>query len=85
MLQGTLKRAVKAGDGTIVATSPPYTHFLDTGIDYAIVSHGMPHVDIWVQEFIKHEIPCVSADYLVEYVRKPGYSLETHVQYDTNV
>ncbi|CAH1434172.1 unnamed protein product [Lactuca virosa] len=81
----TLKRAVKAGDGTIVATSPPYTRFLDTGIDYAIVSPGMPHVDIWVQEFIKHEIPCVSADYLVEYVCKPGYPLESHVQYDTNV
>ncbi|KAK1408923.1 hypothetical protein QVD17_41085 [Tagetes erecta] len=81
----TLKRAVKAGDGTILATSPPYTRFLNTGIDFAVVSPGMPHVDIWVQEFLKHEIPCVYADYLVEYVCKPGYSLERHVQYDTNV
>ncbi|KAI3514694.1 hypothetical protein L1887_13316 [Cichorium endivia] len=81
----TLKRAVKAGDGTIVATSPPYTRFLNTGIDFAIVSPGMPHVDMWVQEFIRHEIPCVSADYLVEYVCKPGYPLEGHVLFDTNV
>ncbi|KAK9055855.1 hypothetical protein SSX86_026942 [Deinandra increscens subsp. villosa] len=81
----TLKRAVKAGDGTILATSPPYTRFLNTGIDFAVVSPGMPHVDMWVQEFLKHEIPCVSADYLVEYVCKPGYPLERHVQYDTNV
>ncbi|KAL4572166.1 hypothetical protein LXL04_018935 [Taraxacum kok-saghyz] len=81
----TLKRAVKAGDGTILATSPPYTRFLNTNIDYAIVSPGMPRVDIWVQEFIKHEIPCVTADYLVEYVCKPGYPLERHVQFDTNV
>ncbi|KAL8191984.1 hypothetical protein R6Q57_028105 [Mikania cordata] len=81
----TLKRAVKAGDGIILATSPPYTRFLTTGIDFAVVSPGMPHVDIWVQEFLKHEIPCVSSDYLVEYVCKPGYPLEKHVQYGTNV
>ncbi|KVI12451.1 BRCT domain-containing protein [Cynara cardunculus var. scolymus] len=80
----TLKRAVKAGDGTILATSPPYTRFLNSGIDFAIVSPGMPHVDIWVQEFLRHEIPCISADYLVEYVCKPGFPLERHVQYDTD-
>ncbi|KAI4301485.1 hypothetical protein L6164_034761 [Bauhinia variegata] len=80
----TLKRVVKAGDGTILATSPPYTRFLDTGIDYAIVSPGMPRVDLWVQEFLKHEIPCVVADYLVEYVCKPGFSLEKHVLYGTH-
>ncbi|XP_028781937.1 BRCT domain-containing protein At4g02110 [Neltuma alba] len=80
----TLKRVVKAGDGTILATSPPYTRLLDTGIDYAIVSPGMPRVDVWVQEFLKHEIPCVLADYLVEYVCKPGISLEKHVLYGTH-
>ncbi|KAL2540443.1 BRCT domain-containing protein [Abeliophyllum distichum] len=46
---------------------------------------GMPRVDMWVQEFLRHEIPCVLADYLVEYVCKPGYSLERHVQYNTHV
>ncbi|XP_057424278.1 BRCT domain-containing protein At4g02110 [Lotus japonicus] len=80
----TLKRVVKAGDGTILATSPPYTRFLGTGIDYAIISPGMPRVDIWVQEFLKHEIPCIVADYLVEYVCKPGFPLERHVLYGTN-
>ncbi|CAL5208849.1 unnamed protein product [Lathyrus oleraceus] len=79
----TLKRAVKAGDGTILATSPPYTRFLNSGVDYAIVSPGIPDVDLWVQEFLKHEIPCVAADYLVEYVCKPGVSLKKHVLYDT--
>ncbi|GAU30094.1 hypothetical protein TSUD_38900 [Trifolium subterraneum] len=80
----TLKRVVKAGDGTILATSPPYTRFLDSGVDYALVSPGMPRVDMWVQEFLKHEIPCVVADYLVEYVCKPGFSLERHVLYGTH-
>ncbi|KAH1136239.1 hypothetical protein GLYMA_10G014100v4 [Glycine max] len=80
----TLKRVIKAGDGTILATSPPYTRFLSTGIDYAVVSPGMPRVDMWVQEFLKHEIPCVVADYLVEYVCKPGFSLERHVLYGTH-
>ncbi|KAA8549098.1 hypothetical protein F0562_000782 [Nyssa sinensis] len=80
----TLKRVVNAGDGIILATSPPYTRFLKSGIDFAIVSPGMPRVDIWVQEFLRHEIPCVVADYLVEYVCKPGYSLERHVQYNTH-
>ncbi|KAG0497361.1 hypothetical protein HPP92_002052 [Vanilla planifolia] len=80
----TLKRVVKAGDGTILATSPPYTRFLNSGVDFAIVTTGMPRIDIWVQEFLRHEIPCVSADYLVEYVCKPGYSLEKHVLYNTH-
>ncbi|TYH95994.1 hypothetical protein ES332_A12G146900v1 [Gossypium tomentosum] len=80
----TLKRVVKAGDGNILATCPPYTRFLKSGVDFAVVSPGMPRVDIWVQEFLKHEVPCVVADYLVEYVCKPGYSLEKHVLYDTH-
>ncbi|KAK9747632.1 hypothetical protein RND81_02G004400 [Saponaria officinalis] len=80
----TLKRVVKAGDGTILATSPPYTRFLNSGVDFAIVSPGMPRVDIWVQEFLRHEIPCISADYLVEYVCKPGYPLDRHVHYSTH-
>ncbi|XP_044491566.1 BRCT domain-containing protein At4g02110-like isoform X2 [Mangifera indica] len=80
----TLKRVVKAGDGNILATSPPYNIFLKTGVDFAVVSPGMPHVDLWVQEFLKHEIPCVVSDYLVEFVCKPGYSLERHVLYNTH-
>ncbi|GMI98875.1 hypothetical protein HRI_003556800 [Hibiscus trionum] len=80
----TLKRAVKAGDGDILATSPPYTRFLKSGVDFAVVSPGMPRVDMWVQEFLKHEVPCVVADYLVEYVCKPGFSLERHVLYNTH-
>uniref|UniRef100_A0A6N2MWM5 BRCT domain-containing protein n=1 Tax=Salix viminalis TaxID=40686 RepID=A0A6N2MWM5_SALVM len=80
----TLKRVVKAGDGTILATSPPYTRFLTSGVDYAIVSPGISRADIWVQEFLRHKIPCIVADYLVEYVCKPGYSLDKHVLYNTN-
>ncbi|XP_022953406.1 BRCT domain-containing protein At4g02110 isoform X1 [Cucurbita moschata] len=80
----TLKRAVKAGDGTILATSPPYTRFLNSGVDFAVVSPGMPRADMWVQEFLNNEIPCVAADYLVEYVCKPGYPLDKHVLYNTH-
>lgn len=82
--QDTLKRVVKAGGGTILATSPPYSRFLKSSIDFAIISPGMPRVDLWIQEFVKHEIPCVVADYLVEYVCKPGYSLERHVLFNTH-
>ncbi|CAN6809109.1 unnamed protein product [Brassica oleracea var. botrytis] len=80
----TLKRAVKAGDGTILATAPPYTRFLNQNTDFALISPGMPRDDLWVQEFIRHEIPCVVADYIVEYVCKPGYALDKHVLYNTN-
>ncbi|XP_022150128.1 BRCT domain-containing protein At4g02110 isoform X2 [Momordica charantia] len=80
----TLKRAVKAGDGTILATSPPYTRFLKSRVDFAVVSPGMPRADMWVQEFLNDEIPCVAADYLVEYVCKPGYPLDKHVLYNTH-
>lgn len=79
-----MKRAIKAGDGTILATSPPYTRFLNSGVDFAIVSPVMPHQDVWIREFLRHEVPCVVADYLVEYVCKPGYSLQRHVQYNTH-
>lgn len=75
---------MKAGDGDILATCPPYTRFLKSGVDFAVVSPGMPRVDIWIQEFLKHEVPCVVADYLVEYICKPGYSLKKHVLYDTH-
>uniref|UniRef100_A0ACD5V9H4 Uncharacterized protein n=1 Tax=Avena sativa TaxID=4498 RepID=A0ACD5V9H4_AVESA len=80
----TVKRAVRAGDGNILATSPPYTRFLNSGVDFAVISPGMPSADAWVQEFISHSIPCVSADYLVEYVSKPGYPLDRHVLFKTN-
>ncbi|AEE82125.1 unnamed protein product [Arabidopsis thaliana] len=80
----TLKRAVKAGDGTILATAPPYTRFLNQNTDFALISPGMPRDDVWIQEFIRHEIPCVLSDYLVEYVCKPGYALDKHVLYNTN-
>ncbi|CAM0947202.1 unnamed protein product [Alopecurus aequalis] len=80
----TVKRAVRAGDGNILATSPPYTRFLNSGVDFAVISAGMPSADAWVQEFISHNIPCVSADYLVEYICKPGYPLDTHVLFKTN-
>lgn len=82
--QDTLKRAVKAGDGTILATAPPYTRFLNQNTDFALISPGMPRDDVWIQEFIRHEIPCVLSDYLVEYVCKPGYALDKHVLYNTN-
>ncbi|KAF3773367.1 BRCT domain-containing protein [Nymphaea thermarum] len=79
----TLKRVVKAGDGSILATSPPYHRFLKSHVDFAIVSPGMPRVDAWIQEFLAHNVPCVLADYLVEFVCKPGYSLDRHVLYNT--
>ncbi|CAL4922272.1 unnamed protein product [Urochloa decumbens] len=80
----TVKRAVKAGDGTILATSPPYTRFLDSGVDFAVVSLSISRADVWVQKFIRHGIPCVSADYLVEYVCKPDHPLDRHVLFKTN-
>ncbi|MCL7030069.1 hypothetical protein MKW94_020816 [Papaver nudicaule] len=80
----TLKRVVKAGDGTILATSPPYTKFLKSGVDFAVITQGMPKADLWVQEFMRNEIPCVVADYLVEYICRPDYALDKHVLYNTN-
>lgn len=43
----TVKRAVEAGDGTILATAPPYTRFLDCGVDFAVVSGSIPSEDAW--------------------------------------
>ncbi|KAM3368925.1 hypothetical protein ACQJBY_017064 [Aegilops geniculata] len=74
----TLRRAVRAGDGTVLATAPPYTRFLKLGaISFAVVAAGTPSNNAWVQEFKSHGIPCVSPSYLVDYVCKPGH-LEQH-------
>ncbi|KAF7010201.1 hypothetical protein CFC21_024651 [Triticum aestivum] len=74
----TLRRAVRAGDGTVLATAPPYTRFLKLGaISFAVVAAGTPSSNAWVQEFKSHGIPCVSPSYLVDYVCKPGH-LEQH-------
>ncbi|XP_048554547.1 BRCT domain-containing protein At4g02110-like [Triticum urartu] len=78
----TLKRVVKAGDGTILATSPPYTRVLKHGASFAVVSAGVLGTDAWVQEFVSHDIPCISTDYLVEYVCKPGHPLNKHVLFN---
>nr|XP_051213510.1 BRCT domain-containing protein At4g02110-like isoform X4 [Lolium perenne]XP_051213511.1 BRCT domain-containing protein At4g02110-like isoform X5 [Lolium perenne] len=78
----TMKRALRAGDGTILATSPPYTRLLKHDVSFAVVSAGMASTDAWVQEFMNHNIPCVSADYLVEYVCKPGHPLSKHVLFN---
>jgi topoisomerase (DNA) II binding protein 1 len=80
--QDTLKRALRAGDGTILATSPPYIRLLNHDVSFAVVSAGVPSSDEWVQEFMNHSIPCVSADYLVEYVCKPGHTLNKHVLFN---
>ncbi|KAL6000476.1 hypothetical protein ACLOJK_024175 [Asimina triloba] len=71
---------MKVGDGIILATLPPYNHFLKAGVDFAIICSGMPPVDCRVQEFMQHEISCMIAGYLVEFVCKPSYSLEKYVQ-----
>ena len=83
-LQDTLKRVIRAGDGTILATSPPYTRCFKSNVDFAVVSAGVPSADAWVQDFLTHKIPCISADYLVEYVCKPGHDLAKHVIFDTH-
>lgn len=72
---------VKAGGGAILATSPPYTRVVNSGVDFAVISPSTPRSDPWVQEFLRREIPCVLADYLVEHVCKPGYPLDRHVMY----
>ncbi|KAF3322700.1 BRCT domain-containing protein [Carex littledalei] len=80
----TMKRVIKAGDGTILATSPPYTRVLKSNsIDFAVVPATTPSNDPWVREFLNHQIPCVTSDYLVEFVCKPGYSLSKHVLFQT--
>ncbi|KAJ3699780.1 hypothetical protein LUZ61_003485 [Rhynchospora tenuis] len=81
----TLKRVIKAGDGTILATSPPYTRILKKSncVHFAVIPATTPSNDPWVREFLNHHIPCVTSDYLVEYVCKPGYSLSKHVLFQT--
>eukprot|EP01018_Ginkgo_biloba_P027422 Gb_39610 [translate_table: standard] len=80
----TLKRVVKAGGGHILATCPSYNRFLAAGVDFAIISPGISRDDIWVQEFLRHNVACVLVDYIVEYVCKPSYPLDKHVLHNTH-
>ncbi|EPS63240.1 hypothetical protein M569_11549 [Genlisea aurea] len=80
----TLKRAVKSGGGTVLATSPPYTRFLRSGdVDFAVVGPGT--ADAWIEAFVGREVPCVAADYLVDLVCRPGgCCLAKHVRHSTH-
>ena len=81
--QDTLKRAIRAGGAELLATSPPYTRFLGSGVHVAIVSPGTPKADFWVQEFLNHNLACVTTDFFVSFVCKPNLSLDQHVLYDS--
>ncbi|KAH9306651.1 hypothetical protein KI387_011055 [Taxus chinensis] len=80
----TLKRVVKAGGGFILATSPPYNRSLAAGVDFAVISQGISRDDIWIEEFLHHNVACVLVDYLVEFVCKPSYPLHKHVLFNTH-
>ncbi|KAJ3683056.1 hypothetical protein LUZ60_013283 [Juncus effusus] len=80
----TLKRVIKAGDGTVVATCPPYGRFIKSGVDLCVVPDTTPSDDPWIHEFLNNKIPCVTSDFLVEFVCKPGHSLSKHVLFETH-
>ncbi|KAH7405438.1 hypothetical protein KP509_15G070200 [Ceratopteris richardii] len=80
----TLRRALRAGGAELVATCPPYTKMLASGVDFAIVNPGTPKNDPWVREFLSHNIACVTTDFFVEFICKPSSSLERHTLYDTH-
>lgn len=80
----TLRRAIRAGGAELVATSPPYTRFLASRVDFAIVNPGTPKSDHWIQEFLNHSLACVTTDFFVDFVCKPSSSLDRHVIYDTH-
>eukprot|EP00250_Pteridium_aquilinum_P005300 c15414_g1_i1 orf=516-4046(-) len=80
----TLRRAIRAGGADLVATCPPYTKFLASKVDYAIVNPGTPRNDQWIQEFLNHRVACVTTDFFVDFVCKPSSSLDRHILYDTD-
>ncbi|KAI5070305.1 hypothetical protein GOP47_0014648 [Adiantum capillus-veneris] len=80
----TLRRAIRAGGADLVATCPPYTKFLASKVDFAIVNPGTPKNDQWIQEFLSHDIACVTTDFFVDFVCKPSSSLDRHILYDTH-
>ncbi|XP_024527911.1 BRCT domain-containing protein At4g02110 [Selaginella moellendorffii] len=79
----TLKRAIKAGGGAVVAVEPPYTIPLATGVDFAIVGLGIPENDPRVVEILKRKVACVRDEFFVEFVCNPSASWEKHVLFST--
>ncbi|CAM6095045.1 unnamed protein product [Calypogeia fissa] len=79
----TMKRAIKAGGGEVLAAAPPFTRHLANGVNFAIISPGIPKEDEFVQEFLEHEVACVLSDYLVNLVCHPSSSLEQYILYGT--
>lgn len=80
----TLRRAIRAGGADLVATCPPYTRFLASKVDFAIVNPGTPKNDYWIQEFLSHSVACVTTDFFVDFVCKPSSCLDRHILYDTH-
>ncbi|KAG6551650.1 hypothetical protein Mapa_006736 [Marchantia paleacea] len=80
----TLKRAIRAGGGAVLATSPPYSQHLLDGVDFAIINPEYTDKDEHVQEFLRHEVACVTSDYIVDYICHPASSPAKHVLYKTH-
>jgi topoisomerase (DNA) II binding protein 1 len=54
-----------------------------SGVDVAIVSPGTPRTDPWIQEFLNHNLACVTPDFFVSFVCTPNSPLDRHVLYDS--
>eukprot|EP00897_Mesotaenium_endlicherianum_P001398 jgi/Mesen1/1286/ME000013S00791 len=80
----TFKRVIVAGGGKVQRTSPPFKSALKSGLDFAVIASGMPRDDPWIQEFVEAQVACVTAEYLVNLVAKPGAPLDAHVLYGTH-
>lgn len=68
-----------------MATSPPYSQHLMDGVDFAIINPECNDQDEHVQEFLSHEVACVTSDYIVDYICHPASSRANHVLYDTHL
>ncbi|KAL2612988.1 hypothetical protein R1flu_024680 [Riccia fluitans] len=81
----TLNRAIRAGGGFVLATTPPYFQHLADGVDFVIINGVLVNKqDKYVQEFLQHKVACVSYDYFVDYICHPSSSLDKHILYNTH-
>lgn len=78
-----MKRAIKAGGGVVLASAPPYSRHIADGVNFAVIRPGISKDDPIVQEFVRHEVPCVLSEYLVDWVCHPSSSLDKYILYGT--
>ncbi|KAK9811029.1 hypothetical protein WJX73_007693 [Symbiochloris irregularis] len=76
-----IRNIIIAGGGTVIASA----RVLHTHIDFAVVRSGASRSDVGVQKLLKAKVPCVTREYVIDWLAHPWNELGDHVLFGGKV